>query len=336
MGEGRTGGRGTASGTAAVIAAGATVVLLAMAAAGSGASPFGRGAADGQARPPDALVWGLLLTVALAMLIAGIVGLVLAIVWRERVEPPKRPRWQLRSALVLLGLVVLAMWLRPPDGTQPVPEADSLLTPPAPGQPPGAGPVSAGWLPLLAATALLLAWIVAAAVAEARRRGAVSAEPSEADRLAALVDEALLDLAAETDPRRAVIAAYGVMERGLAAAGLPRRPGETPLEHTTRTLLDAHVPSPPVTALAALFERARFSAHEVDQGMRGQALAALDEVRTALRERARAAAGTDADQRDPVRSGPEGDPVRSGPEGDPVRSGPEGDPVRSGPEGGPA
>jgi Domain of unknown function (DUF4129) len=329
MDEGRDSTRGGSSGArlAAVLAAVAAVVLLAIAAAGSGASPFGPGAAAGRASPPDSLVWGLLATLAVLAVGAAVAVIVLAIVWREQVELPTRSRWRASGILLLVGLVVLAMLLRSARGLPSWPPLGSPGAAPGGGAAvPGARPDSAGWLPLAVAAAGLLAW-VGVAVLAARRGRRPAAEPSEAERLAQLVEEALLGLAAETDPRRAVIAAYDVMERGLAAAGLPRRPGETPLEHTTRTLLDAHVPAPPVTALAALFERARFSAHEIDQGMRGEALAALDEVRAALRERARAAAGTDADQREPLRSGPEGEPLRSGPEGKPLRSGPEGGPA---------
>jgi hypothetical protein len=301
MDEGREGGRGSRSGAllAAVLAAVAAVVLLAIAAAGSGASPFGPGAAAGRASPPDSVVWGLLGTLAVLGLATAVAVIVLAIIWREQVELPVRSRWRIGGILLLFGLVVAAMLLRSARGRLP-----SWLPLGSPGDAPGGGeavpgarPDSAGWLPLAVAVVGLLVWIGVAVLA-ARRGRREGAEPSEAERLAELVEEALLGLAAETDPRRAVIAAYDVMERGLAAAGTPRLPGETPREHTTRTLLGAHAPAPPVTTLAELFERARFSPHEIDAAMRDQALAALDEVRTALR--ARAAAEARADPPSPV------------------------------------
>src|SRR5262245_12634583 len=49
--------------------------------------------------------------------------------------------------------------------------------------------------------------------------------------LADVLDETLDDLRAETDPRRAVIAAYARMERALGAYGLPRRASEAPDEY---------------------------------------------------------------------------------------------------------
>ena len=59
--------------------------------------------------------------------------------------------------------------------------------------------------------------------------------------LADVLDETLDDLRAETDPRRAVIAAYARMERALAAYGLPRRPSEAPDEYLQRIFADLEV-----------------------------------------------------------------------------------------------
>ena len=59
--------------------------------------------------------------------------------------------------------------------------------------------------------------------------------------LADVLDETLDDLRAETDPRRAVIAAYARMERALAAYGLPRSPAEAPDEYLQRIFADLEV-----------------------------------------------------------------------------------------------
>jgi hypothetical protein len=113
-----------------------------------------------------------------------------------------------------------------------------------------------------------------------------------------------------------VIAAWARMERGLAAAGLPRRASEAPLEYAGRVLATAAGPpghpfgtlptagppggppdrTPPVRPasvrrLTDLFERAKFSHHTIDRAMRDEAVAALRAVRADL------AAAVRADQR---------------------------------------
>jgi hypothetical protein len=132
--------------------------------------------------------------------------------------------------------------------------------------------------------ALLVALLVAAAMqalAERRRR-----EPGlrRRARLAGLVDDTLDDLALEPDPRRAVIAAWARMERGLAATGLPRRAAEAPFEYAARALAEASVPPAAVQRLTGLFERAKFSRHHVDRAMRDDAVQALREVRRGLHD----------------------------------------------------
>jgi hypothetical protein len=285
-------------------AVGATVALLAIAAAGSGSSPFGPARPD-QNRPP-AIVLTLALVTVGGLLLFGLVALVLAILWRERIELPKRPKGGSWASLLLLLLIILVIWQRPDLGELPPQLGAAAEGPPATtaGDLEPAGPPQAsGWLPLAAVAVVLVVAATASALAERRRRRRARLSHSEGDLLAELVEAALVDLAGETDPRRAVIAAYAVMERGLAAAGMPRRIGETPMEHTTRVLLDAHVPAAPVATLAALFERARFSHHPIDQAMRTEALAALEAVRAALRERAAAAAPDWADP-EPAEPGP--------------------------------
>ena len=51
---------------------------------------------------------------------------------------------------------------------------------------------------------------------------------------AAIIDDTLEDLRSETDPRRAVVAAYARMERVLAVHGLPRDRAEAPAEYLER------------------------------------------------------------------------------------------------------
>jgi len=113
-----------------------------------------------------------------------------------------------------------------------------------------------------------------------RRPPVPEAEPE--DELLAAVDESLEDLETETDPRRAVIRAYARMERALEAQGLGRRPSETPLEFLGRALTALKVGRPSVERLSALYERAKFSSHEIDWSMRTDALRALTTLRAEL------------------------------------------------------
>ncbi len=122
------------------------------------------------------------------------------------------------------------------------------------------------------------------AVLRARRRRNEAFEQYTLEReLRQVLDETLDDLQNEADPRKAVIAAYARMERALAAHGLPRRPSEAPLEYLSRVLLELHVTEPAIRSLTNLFQRAKFSPHDVDSGMKEQAIAALVSLRDDLR-----------------------------------------------------
>jgi uncharacterized protein DUF4129 len=101
--------------------------------------------------------------------------------------------------------------------------------------------------------------------------------------VAALVDESIDDLRSESDPRRAVIAAYARMERGLGRAGLARKPFEAPLEYLRRVLLDLQAGAQPVGRLTELFERAKFSRHDVGEDAKDEAIECLLAIRGDLR-----------------------------------------------------
>ena len=76
---------------------------------------------------------------------------------------------------------------------------------------------------MLVVLGLVAIAVVAAAVALRREARLRLRTRAIAEELAAVLDDTLDDLRAETDPRRAVIAAYARLERVLAAHGLPRR-----------------------------------------------------------------------------------------------------------------
>lgn len=116
------------------------------------------------------------------------------------------------------------------------------------------------------------------------RRRKLPPERTLREDLAAILHDTLESLWAEEDPRRAVILAYAWMERTLAASGLPRKPSEAPLEYLARVLIELDASRESVFELTALFERAKFSTHEVDEEMKQEAIAALTAVRDELRE----------------------------------------------------
>jgi Domain of unknown function (DUF4129) len=101
--------------------------------------------------------------------------------------------------------------------------------------------------------------------------------------LAEILDDTLDDLRAEKDPRKAVIAAYSRMEKSLASFGLPRRPFEAPVEYLGRVLEELRSGSPAARRLTHLFERAKFSQHAIDAGMKDEAIDAVIALRDELR-----------------------------------------------------
>jgi uncharacterized protein DUF4129 len=115
-----------------------------------------------------------------------------------------------------------------------------------------------------------------------KKRTAVPLERSVAEELAESISDAIDDLEAEPDARRAVIAAYARMEAVLARNGLRRRPSETPLEYLRRILLGLTARGEAVSRLTWLFEQAKFSRHDIDASMKQDAIGALREIRDDL------------------------------------------------------
>lgn len=106
--------------------------------------------------------------------------------------------------------------------------------------------------------------------------------------LTAAVEESLDDLRREPDARTAILRIYGNFERALAAAALPRRPWQTPIEFMRTTLTKLPLPAQAIARLTALFELARFSGHAITLTQRDVAWQSLIEIRDTLdRERNR-------------------------------------------------
>jgi len=144
------------------------------------------------------------------------------------------------------------------------------------------GPAGAATLVLLGVLGAFGA-LAAVLVLGPRLRSSLDARAGRHGAVATLVDESIDDLRSESDPRRAVIAAYARMERGLGRAGLARKPFEAPLEYLRRMLLDLQAGAQPVGRLTELFERAKFSRHDVDVEAKDEAIECLLAIRGDLR-----------------------------------------------------
>ena len=132
---------------------------------------------------------------------------------------------------------------------------------------------------LLAGLALLAAALF---FVRGRTGGRPAAEPAVEEELGAAVGESIDDLRRESDPRRAVIAAYARMEGVLRRHGRARRAAEAPYEYLERVLSELRIRPAAVAELTELFERAKFSVHRIDAGMKTRAIDALVAVREDL------------------------------------------------------
>jgi hypothetical protein len=194
-----------------------------------------------------------------------------------------------------------------PLGSGEVPDRLEVLDPPDPVVPElGAG--AAGWVGPAARVllaVLLLVLVVSVVLRLGRGRGRLRLRPlraaegaathdvrAEAQLIAAL-DAGLLDLADDDrDPRRAVIACWVRLEQVAAAAGVPRRPADTPADLVLRLLYRTDTPlsGPVLERFAATYRLARYAARAVDERMRTQAQSALRQLRQELHH-ARSGAG---------------------------------------------
>jgi hypothetical protein len=148
------------------------------------------------------------------------------------------------------------------------------------------------WLPVLVLGSVVLGLVVSLGTAAVLRRREGEAADEEAALAAALKDvlaDSLDDLRAERDPRRAVIRTYARMEETFAAYGVPREESEAPLEYLARVLDSMRVSAYSVRRLTQLFERAKFSPHEVDSAMKDDAIEALAGLRAELEDKQAAA-----------------------------------------------
>jgi uncharacterized membrane protein len=267
----------------------AVTALLAVVAIAAHGRPLGAGAAHGNGLPVS--FWDYVYTSLVILAVPILVGVLAAVVFL-RGKGGRRPSFgrRLITMVVLYALLlVLVFALRHAHPslhrqTQP-PATVGRVKPPGSGRPsPGSHTLRFQWDELAIVLGLLLV-LATGAVVLVRRSRPAPATPLELapEALAAALDESLDDLRADPDLRRAIVAAYARMETALAAAGLPRRPAEAPLEYLERALLALDTSAEAVRRLTDLFEWARFSQHEPEPSMRDEAVEALVAVRDELR-----------------------------------------------------
>jgi hypothetical protein len=258
--------------------------LLALAAAGSAGEQWGGGLEERN-------VPGAFADYAFTFAIVYLVLMAAIAVWAltgPRGGPTKKAR-QRSSGMAGFALILLAsaaylaytdpnpptrnpeQALQPGAQTQVTPEAEEIA------EREESGPEFQWWV------ALAVGLAIAAVIGYLRLRQDSPPELDAAEELEAVLTETLGELELDPDPRRAVIQAYVRMEAVLGAHGHARLPHEAPLEYLARVLRELDVRPEAAHALTELFERARFSRHEIDAAMRAEAVASLEAVRDDLR-----------------------------------------------------
>jgi hypothetical protein len=269
----------------AVAGVSALVAFVAVASRGN-APRLGEDAPVG--RPP-ALIADYLATLALLIVPLGAVLLVWGML-QKRMTPARKGGMAMGSPLarllVFVALVGLAFWAvahlsRNENGPR-LPTVPTQTAQAGSGKD-NQGPTEArfSWLAALTLGSIGLAFAVTFLIAARHRRRGLPPGLSQ-QLVQEVLEESLDDLRAEPDPRRAVIRTYARMERTFGAHGLPRRPFEAPLEYLERILAFVEASAHSARRLTQLFERARFSEHDVDPQMRDEAIEALIALREEL------------------------------------------------------
>lgn len=256
---------------------GVLLALVALASAGAGAGE------DRGDRPlaPGASTWLYAVFVVVGLLA---VPLVVYVYTREVPQSARRRRRArlLPFVLVAIAAAVLVIAVRDPDGFAEVMTRLRLNRDPRNGMDEAVRrPPSLELFPFMVVSSVVLAGAAALAAHRLLRRPVAGQTLTE--ELSQALDESLDDIRAESDPRRAVVRAYARLEAILERSGVPRHEADAPFEYVGRVLLELDVSEAPVTRLAALFERARFSRHEIGAELKDEAIGALESIRDELR-----------------------------------------------------
>lgn len=216
------------------------------------------------------------------------------IYWMQRAQIvfdlTQQPRRKRRYAdlLTLAFLIAIALWIRYLHNHHRLSLGPHLKNPGA-AAPKGSAhgkagtePVFQWWLAAVIVGVVLAGVVTGIVLWKRSKRRTLLEEMTAAEAVSIALDDVLDDLR-EGDPREAVIRAYSRMETVLGFYGLPREPHEAPFEWLRRILVSLHASALSVERLAELFERAKFSRHAIDEGMREDAIGALTTVRDELR-----------------------------------------------------
>ena len=265
------------------VAALCLVCLVVVAVATPDGSPFDTDP-SGVLTPRVPTLIGVILLVFGVVAALGVAYLILVTAGVPEDYLARRRRWWAALAALMLMAAIVAVAVRV---SRPIGEDYRGLRPPQELQEESSrrDPAARSNEALGAATALLLGLgflgVVVAAIYK-RRAWEGGVDQDEHDALVAEVDAGIEDLRSIRDPRAAVIACYARMERFFRAEGLRRQPSDTPFEFIARALRARRVEGPSPMGLTRLFELAKFSDHPVDESMRVDALAALEDVRARI------------------------------------------------------
>jgi Domain of unknown function (DUF4129) len=282
---------------AAALGLGVAVVVVAMAARAplSGATPVNARSAQA----PTTAVFMVLLGTGVVML--GALVLVVWPGWRRKDDPPEEEPTRIEvpwiwkvMAIVLpfaLGAALVAAAVTATRSAHPGPRFGGASfggarfggTRGGATQSSGArgGFTVPGWLPWTLLGIVVVA-LVAAVVVLLLRGERTATEQPETRAARAAVHAAIGALDDEVDPRRAVIAAYGAMQRELGEHGVARSPTEAPREYLERALMASPATESEARTLTGLFEEARYSTHPIPERFREAALSALRSMQRRL------------------------------------------------------
>jgi hypothetical protein len=276
---------------AAVAPALVVLALVAVVAiASTGSTPSG---ANDTRRPSDQLLDSIF-SLMTFLLVVSAAFLIWALAQRDQIAREAQRLRRQRFGLLALTVITLVFSIityfrmrgwNPPDFRVDLSQLGGTEEMPTESYRPGPQTYDADfvWTPIIVVVGLAAIGVAAWFFVSRRRRKQFVREKAAAEALAELLEDTLDDLRAEKDPRRAVIAAYARLERTLAAHGLGRHPSEAPGEYLSRILPLLELERGSVRRLTDLFTRAKFSSHEVDAGMKDEAIDALSTVRDELR-----------------------------------------------------
>jgi hypothetical protein len=272
------------------LVSGALLLLLGVVAF---ASKSGFGHADQSQPTPGYVSWAMSIFIVVFVLMIPVAIYAYALQTREyrakKDDQSQAARVLRRFAIVIALLVVLLTRIYfgkrlhvsfiHPQVHRPPGDAKVLGKPPKPYEPTFQWPVLYATVALGAIAVALFLFLRKTGVYGQPPEGA---EPTFAEDVAATITDAIDDLEAEPDARRAVIAAYARMEAAFARHGLTRAPSETAVEFLRRILVGLGSRTDPVARLTGLFEQAKFSGHEIDATMKDDAIDALRSIRADL------------------------------------------------------